>query len=312
MEPLASVSSKKYLIIGAGVVLVLLLVVFMVMSGARSRKQSAVPTLTPTPEPRYVPSYVPPPNIKYSTLDSLNFLPKTINGIVLDQKKLQDDVRRIHPDYNNNDIVDAVNATVFTWLALNEFYATHDQSKVSDFYKKDIVDFALIDKERKDLEAVYRPNEIKMSGLYLKIRFSGVIPNNIKRLKKSEDQLPSLASQLIQKYKTDLQNATDKEALLTTFNKDQTVLLLNNREISKSFKDSSLFPPLVADTNYYDMMQSLSIGRVSDVHTLTTRLYGKTDPEEYAYAVFYISSKSGSYLPLEILVNDYIATATIE
>jgi hypothetical protein len=78
------------------------------------------------------------------------------------------------------------------------------------------------------------------------------------------------------------------------------------------FTDYDLFPPIFDDPNFDQILLSLPQNELSQIITLTTTNPGIKDPQQYAYAVFYITSKTGSFFPLEVLTDDYISKAKFQ
>jgi hypothetical protein len=130
------------------------------------------------------------------------------------------------------------------------------------------------------------------------------------KLHKSEGELQSTARQLIEQYRNELLKSQNKEEVLANFNKNNTILLLNNREASKTFKNRTMFPPIVGDTNYEALVESLPVGEVSDVFTLRSKIDGENKP--YAYVVFFITEKKGTGEPVDMLANKYVSSSNLE
>ena len=314
MDPITQKQKSPTLFIIAGaVVLVLILLVVLLPAGTKDNQTTSQnqSLLTPTGNNLPTPTYTPPPNLKFSTVDGVNFLPHSINDFQLQQTKLQNNALQLFPNLTPEQINAKINQTVFSWLALNEYYAKNDTSKVTSLYlsSKTIENFSAVQREMQTLQASYLPNVMKIDGFYMKLRFKGTLPSNLQALNKKEIELQSFARPIIDGYHT--KAVQNKEKALATFNADSTVMLLNNREVSKSFKDYPVFPPLVGDVGYYDLINSLPVGQVSDVMTLTAPVNGNVSPEEYAYVIFYISKKVGTVLPIEALANQYVSTARI-
>jgi hypothetical protein len=179
---------KKGIFLGAGV-LFLLVILFITLSFKSST--SKVPTnnqqsgqngnqqannnlnngnqgpLSPTP------TYVPPPDMKFYTVDSVNFIPHKINDFEVDQVNLQKTARKVFPAQDGKLLQNSINKTLFSWLALNEFYKQQDPSKMSGLYnEKKIEDMNVISREATSMQQSYNKDVLQMTGLYLKVRFS--------------------------------------------------------------------------------------------------------------------------------------------
>jgi hypothetical protein len=151
---------------------------------------------------------------------------------------------------------------------------------------------------------------MKIDGFYLKLLYKGTTSGNLKKLKKTEAELRPLALQLITNYRNEA--VKNPQTVLSNFNKNNTVLLMNNRQASINFTSYPLYPALVSDLNYDTFIRSLPVGQVSNILTLRSKLKGGSVPQDYAYAVFYISKKTGTNLPVDALANTYVAKSTIK
>ena len=310
------ISPKLILAVG-GILLVLIIVSsLLTLSKKKSSPKTSVQQkeeqekiqkmldLTPSP------TFVPPSNVIYSTVDSVNFMPQQINDYVIDATKLEKTAKQAYQNLSGTLLLEQINKDIFTWLALNDFYSSVDPSKVSTAYSiKKIENLSSISKENASMLKVYNTSVLKLDGYYLKLRYKGTLPSNLSKLKKTEADLQPLAQQLMSKFRDDA--LKNPKTVLSNFNKNNTVILMNNRETSKSFTNSTSYPPLVATEDYAALIQSLPVGRVSDIITLRSKLRGKALSEDYAYVVFNITKKSGSYIPVEALVNSYVSKAEI-
>jgi len=310
--------SPKILYIIGGILLFLILIsgLITLSSNAKKRAQEKQITdqaekiksalsLTPTP------TYVPPPNFAYHTVEGVNFLPKKINSFTLDQDNIMKTSLQVYPGLSGVPLMNKINEDIFAWLALNEYFQTADPSKVSStFSLNKIGNMSIITKDLVAMKTAYNPTVMKLDGYFVMIRYKGTLPGNVAKLKKKESDLQPLANQLIKNYHT--KAVSDPNSVLASFNKDNTVLLLNNREPSRVFNNYSMYPPVVADENYDTVVKSLPVGQVSDIITLTTSLNGSNSPEDYAYGFFYIYKKTGENLPVDALANNYVAKAAIQ
>lgn len=318
MDPVNTnkISSKTLLI--AGGILLFIITLFSVITLLSSRnatvQQEAVQkeaakiamSLSLTPSP----TYIPPADAKYYTVDSVNFLPHTINDFTIDTKKVEQTAKQKYTNLNGDALVDQINKDIFTWLALNTFYSIDSPNKVSSaFPTKRIDNISAVTKEIEEMKKDYDENVMKLDGYYLKIRYRGTLKINIEKLRRTESTLQPLAQQLINSYRR--QAVANPNAVLDSFNNNNTVKLLNNREVSKRFSNYPVYPPLVGDVNYDSLIRTLPVGEVSDIITLRTKLNGSEVVQDYAYAFFYLTKKTGSYLPVEALVNNFVKGAEI-
>lgn len=310
MDPQSQNKFSPKILMVVGVVLLVLILGFSVLTLSKKDSSSTVEKIAQlTPLPTI--AFTPPPNFIYSSVDSLNFLPTHINDYTIDQGKISQTSQQAYPGLVDKNMRDQINNDVVTWLALNQYYETADPSKVSTFSAtKKITDIKMIKNEVNKMKADYNQNVITMDGWYLKLRFLGTLDTNLQSLHKKESELQPFASQLMSDYRN--QAIKDSSTILDKFNNNNTVLLLNNREASKSFSHYQLYPPLMGDENYYTMMQSLPVGQVSDIITLKSKINGDTFAKDYAYAVFYIKNKTGTNLPLDVVVNTYVEKAKIQ
>jgi hypothetical protein len=320
MDPLNQnkVSPKLLLIIGG--LLLLLIVVFSALSLSKKSNQSAANKqgenqLSKEQQTRLsqapTPTFIPPPNYSYSTVDSVNFLPHSINNYTIDQDKIIKTAKQIYPNLSGAQFVKQIDEDIFTWLALNEFYQTADVTKVSAAYAvNSIENMSVIHKDIAAVSNNYNSNVMKIGGFYMKLQYKGTLPQNLKKLKRTEKDLQPLASQLINKFHSDaLKNPF---TTFDSFNKNNTVILMNNRQASIKFDNYPVYPPLVSDVNYYDMIKSLPLGRVSDVITLHAKLRGSSAAQDYAYIIFYLADRKGTNIPIDALANAYVAKSKIK
>jgi hypothetical protein len=323
MDPSSSSELQKKGILIAAIILFVLIVAFIMLSFKNNVTQKNeskndttsgngnLATSTETLSP--FPSFSPPEDAKFPTVDSVYFIPNSINGYKLDKEKLHKTGVTTFPTLAGKLLQDQINKTIFTWLALNDFYSKEDPSKVTASYKKkEITDMALINKEVIALKKVYVPNIISMDGLFLKVRFAGTVQSNLDKLHLNEAALQSTARQLIEQYKKELETSPKKEDVLSNFNKNNTILLLNNRETSRTFKNYPMYPPLFLDVNFYSIMESLPVDQVSDIFTLRQKMNGESTVGEYAYAVFYVTKKTGTYKSVETVTNAYVQNSKLE
>lgn len=271
-----------------------------------------IPSLNDTGNDSPTPTYVPPSTAKYSTVDAINFIPNKINQFQINPTKIAQSAKKMYPNLSAKPLEDMINKTLFTWLSLNKFYEDQKKPKqlTATYSKAKVEDLSIIVKETQELEKSYVPNIISMDGIFMKIRFVGVVPTNLEKLHQTEDNLQPIARQLIEQFHNEAVKASNEQLVLDKFNKNTTVQLLNNREVSVAFKNYSLFPPLVSDVNYLALMQSLPVAKVSDVFPLRAKINGKVTP--YGFVVFYISKKTGTYQSLEMLANSYVENSKIE
>lgn len=322
MEPQNQPKVSPKILLIAGGLLVMLILVFSLMTLGRNatkktttEKQDQAKTqeeqirrslsLTPTP------TYVPPSNASFTTAESVNFLPNTINNFTVDKTSVLKTAKQVYSNLEGISLMNQINKDIFTWLALNEFYQTKDITKVSSSYSTNRIDnIATISKDIAVVKNNYNLDVMKIDGFYLKLLYKGTTPGNLKKLKKTEAELRPLALQLITNYRNEA--VKNPQTVLSNFNKNNTVLLMNNRQASINFTSYPLYPALVGDLNYDTFIRSLPVGQVSNILTLRTKLKGSSVPQDYANAVFYISKKTGTNLPVDALADAYVAKSTIK
>ncbi|MEO6508616.1 MAG: hypothetical protein ABIO02_01565 [Patescibacteria group bacterium] len=314
------INSKVLFIVGGLLLMLIVVSGILTLNGSSKKKKTEVQQEKLTAEQEKIrrslsltpsPTYIPPANFSYYSPQGVNFYPSRINSFAVNQENVIKTGDQVYSDLSGIPLMNKVNEDIFTWLALNEYYLTADPSKVSETYNTNKIDnMANISKELNTMKADYNKDVMKIDGFFLRIRYGGVLPANLKQLKKTEDQLQPLANQMINSFQKQAQK--DPKTVLDAFNKNNTVLLMNNREPSKKFDNYTGYPPLVADENYDALIKGLPVGQVSSIITLRSQQNGSPVANDYAYAVFYISKKVGTNLPIAALTNSYVAKSEIQ
>jgi len=268
-----------------------------------NKGQAAVKTTTPRDRIYYP--------IKYLSVAAIPFVPNKIDSMAFDVLKLREQAAKEYPELKAAELDNQLKEDLFVWAAMRANYSspTLKISKVAP--DKAVSDFAAVLADIKAIRAEYEPKVKTFTGQYLKVRFGGVYDKNVKLLNKLTGDLRAFAdttfSTFIQK-----EMAANKtpEQVLEDFNTDETMLLLNNGELSETFKDLTFEPPLFDDPDLYPMLVAAKPKTWTKTSLLRTP-DAKGNLEEYAFIMFYVEEVKGEAPPISDVVRSFIQKADI-
>lgn len=308
---------KRILVIGGMLLVIILAIVTAILSNKKTvPQQSKVPpggtkNVTPADIQRIL-AYKPPAGATYTALGDVNYLPGKVNNMTINQSKVLQQAKDAYPNLSESELIRTVNTSLFTFLAMNDFYSRNG-IPTSDLYKKASIDsFSQLDTEVHNQALDYEKKLLSLNGFFFKVQFNNVRPDNMAQLNVKESDLRRLANNLINKYLNAAKGFRDKSRVVDFINRDKQVELLNNGDKAKTFSNYKLYQPLVGYPNFYRDIQNVKVANFSDVITFQQYVPGKTSLQDTGFVVFYISGKSGSYLPLQILRDMYISKAVLQ
>ncbi len=252
------------------------------------------------------------PAVIYKSVVEIGFIPTVVNSYTFDTN-LKTALKEQYPDADEATLTNVGVQTVLTWAALRDFYAplpANPEVELSTATTN--VALEQIDIETTLMKADYEKNLLIFNGFYLKTRFAGTYPENLVKLDKTENALKPIAKEKIDTYIADAKLLFDPSGILTRFNSDPTLVLMNNEEDSVEFTGYTGSVPLFDDPDLYERMTDLKAEEFSEPFILKTQNPHKPKEfQDYAYLSFYISEKTGENMPIEELVNRYIKKTSI-
>ena len=290
--------------LGTFIILVVALIFFAVSLIVEKRQR-----FTTTPRANSESSRKIIPNINFSNLDEISITPRRVNDYLF-SPQLENQYRTIFTNLSPKELHTTLVQHVITWAALRDFFSTN-QVSVEGISDTNSVTAAQIEEELPSLTEAYNQKAMKLSGFFVRIRFQGIYQENLDELGIASKELQPQALTLIQKFIDQAKLLDNPENILASVNTDATAKLMNNGELSQSFTDYQLDPPLFDDPNFYEMIEAVPIQEFSQPTILKTMNPLKSGLEEYAYVSFYISEKTGTYLPIPQIVEAYVKVAAI-
>jgi len=271
--------------------------------------QSASAAPVQLPKTPYVP--------KYADVQTYTLIPKQVNEYTFNPEAIISEMKNNNPAATSSDITQFATGTIFKWLTLRKYFADNKITTLitllpgtSNFRLSEIVNetTALANA----YEAQYKKDPVNINGYYFKMRFSGISQVNKDKLGiQNTDELKKLAHD---KLTTLMAGWKSPDDLLTHVNQDPQAVLLNNGEQSEHFTDYSSYPPIFDDPNFYSLLNESAAkpGTYSAIFTLKAKYLINQELEDYAYVVFYITDKTGTVLPIELLTDNFIRASTIK
>lgn len=288
----------------AGVIILVISLIFYVASFMveNSRKIS---TISRAAENKM--QIIPPQH--YSNTDEIQLVPRRINNYLF-AVELVREYRQLFPELTDQNLQKLIALHTVEWAALRDLY-TVNKLNLSGLQNMPEVTAAQIEREIPILVADYEPRVMQLEGFFLKARFAGIYRTEFKELGKTSGELRQVAQEKIQSYIDQARKLSDPTNILPIFNTDETLLLMNNGELSQTFTNYQLDPPLFDDPSFFTTIESAPLNEFSPIVTLKTRNPMQSDLEEYAYLSFFVTKRSGLYLPLTQIINEYLKVATI-
>ncbi|MFA6006009.1 MAG: hypothetical protein WC775_06045 [Patescibacteria group bacterium] len=249
------------------------------------------------------------PSINFNSVDEITFTPRRINNHLF-VVNLREEYQDLFPGLPAKERHKLLIQHVITWAALRDFFSTN-KIVVEGTESTTPVTASQIETELPVLIETYDQKVMKLSGFFLRVRFKGIYQENLDKLTDSPETLQARALELIKKYIADAENLNNPQNILSLFNIETTIKRMNNGELSESFTDYQLDPPLFDDPDFYEQIESAPLEKFTTPVTLKTTNPLKPGFEEYAYVSYYISEKSGTYSPIPKIVSAYVKVATI-
>ena len=241
----------------------------------------------------------------YKNPEEVGFVPSKVNNVVIDSEKIKSQAKQKYPSLKEENLKKVINQNLFSLLALEDFFPS-DAAALSA-----VDNYQIIEDKNQIRLTDYNKNLVKLDGFYIKVRFSGTSPGNIQKLGKSESQLKSLAEEIITGYKEKAVTYYNPASIVDEINSDETVKLLNNGELSRTFTDYELYPPFFDDSDFYPTITSLPLNEFSKLITLKTINPQEINEQDYAYIYYYLSKKTGENLPIAELIRKFIIKSSI-
>lgn len=245
----------------------------------------------------------------YTSLDEIKIVPRRINSHLF-SPDLSSQYRQIFPEIAKDAFQKLIVFHTIEWAALRDLYSVNKLT-LEGLQDLPEVTASQIEAEIPLLVADYQPRIMQLDGFFLKARFKGIYKKESELLNKTSAELQQIASQKIQDYIDQARKLKDPATILSAFNEDETIALMNNGELSTTFTDYQLDPPLFDDPDFFNTLEKAPVDSFSPVIILKTKNPLQTDLEEYAYSTFYITKRSGVYLPLTQIINEYVKVATV-
>lgn len=288
----------------------LVMVVLLVISGLvyiylvsqEGKREVEKKESPPTPTPRILSAKE---AYTFNSLDEITFIPRRIDNYQFSDR-IRQEAEEKYSNFTSADLKDLIIKKILTWAAFRDFYS---DKNIEEFKLTQIasdITFNQIEQELPLMEDYYIKNTLTVSGFYLKTRFEGIFPDSLKKLNKSKIELRNYAENLLKQYIEKAQLLSDPSQIVVEFNNNSELRLLNNQEDSLSLKEYKLYPPLFDDPEFFTMIKTSPVGKFSPIFLLKTKNPGQDYFQEYAFVSFYLTQKSGKFLPLNELINQFI------
>jgi hypothetical protein len=285
-----------------GIIILTLSLIFFVTTLMLENRQKFSTTTRASPNIKILPA------IFFSKIEDIQFIPRRINAYLF-AESVRDNYHKLFPLLSSEVLKSVIVEHLIKWATLRDFYVTNN-IPVPPLDPSGFIDATQVEQELPQFESDYMSHGKTVTGFFLKVRFSGIYPKSSK-IPSNPSDVQSLARTKLDEYIEKASLLTSPSDIVVSFNADKTVALLNNKEPSKSFADYQLYPPLFDDPNFYTFIDSAPLNSFSPVIVLKTQNPQNKDLEEYAFVSFYINNKSGSYLPLDQAITEYLKIAVI-
>lgn len=237
-------------------------------------------------------------NFTFKTLDEINFIPRLINDIKIDKEKIYQYYKKKHPSLKKNELIRLINEKIFSFIVINE----ERSLGVLTNFSGDVFE----DELSQTVES-YQKNIKKFDFYYFKVRFAGIKEENLALL--NQKDIKSFAKEKINFY---YQLKISPDQLMKLINKDEQIMLLNNKEIaSEKIQDYKHNTPIFDDPDFYELLTEIPVNNYSKIYTLKTTNPLSPTFEEYAFVFFYLEKREGENIPLRLKINKFINKSRI-